>query len=138
MSDPTSRIQIGSDLPKKARVLSYKKARFRSGWPRIVTAKRISSTSKPVCIRIIWPGFWQNATSPLPVSHFQTRQPSSTDGPDLILQNQSGSNLVLADCQVRAKRIRSGRKPACKNHRVRFWTTLLSRSGLGANWIRHY
>ena len=32
------------------------------------------------------------------------------------MQNHPGSDLVLADCQVCAKRIRSGRKPVCKNH----------------------
>ena len=25
------------------------------------------------CTGITWPGFWQDATGPLPVSHFQTR-----------------------------------------------------------------
>ena len=33
-----------------------------------------------------------------PVSHFQTRFRSSTDVPDNIVQNQTGSDLVLADC----------------------------------------
>ena len=47
---------------------------------------------------IIWPGFWQDATGPLPFSHFQTRFRSSTDVPDNIVQNQPGSDLVLADC----------------------------------------
>ena len=50
------------------------------------------------CTGIIWPGFWQDATGPLPVSHFQTRFRSSTDVPDDIVQHQPGSNLVLADC----------------------------------------
>ena len=50
------------------------------------------------CAGIIRPGFWQDATGPLPVSHFQTRFRSSTDVPDKIVQNQPGSNLVLADC----------------------------------------
>ena len=50
------------------------------------------------CAGIIWPGFWQDATGPLPVSHFQTRFRSSTDVPDNIVQNQPGSDLVLADC----------------------------------------
>ena len=45
---------------------------------------------------IIGPGFWQNATHPLPVSHFQIRFHSS--GTDNIVQNQPGSDLVLADC----------------------------------------
>ena len=50
--------------------------------------------------RIIWPIFWQDATGLLPVSHFdfETRFHSSTDVPDNIVQNQPGSDLVLADC----------------------------------------
>ena len=47
---------------------------------------------------IIGPGFWQDAISPLPVSHFQTWFHSSTHIQDNIVQNQLGSNLVLADC----------------------------------------
>ena len=50
------------------------------------------------CAGIIWTGFWQDATSPLPVSHFQVRFRSSTDVPDNIVQNQPGSDLVLSDC----------------------------------------
>ena len=50
------------------------------------------------CAGIIWPGFWQDATGPLPVSHFQTRLHSSTDVVDNIIQNQPGADLVLADC----------------------------------------
>ena len=140
--DPICRIRLtaSKSVPFfQRRPGSYRTKRPGSdhGWPGIVTAKRIWSRSKPVCkkyrARLL-----QNATSPIPVSHFQTRLSSSTDGRDLILRNQSGSDLVLADCQVRAERIRSGSEPVCKNHRVRFWTTLVSRSGLGANWIRHY
>ena len=37
-------------------------------------------------------------TGPLPVSPFQARLRSSTDVPDRIVQNQPGSDLVLADC----------------------------------------
>ena len=50
------------------------------------------------CAGIIWPGFWQDTTGPLPVSHFQTRFRSSTDVPDNTVQNHPGSCLVLADC----------------------------------------
>ena len=50
------------------------------------------------CVGIIWPGFWQDTTSLLPVSEFQTQFRSSTDVPDNIVQNQPGSNLGLADC----------------------------------------
>ena len=39
------------------------------------------------CARIIWPGFWQDATGPLPVSHFETRFRSSRDVPDNTVQN---------------------------------------------------
>ena len=49
------------------------------------------------CAGIIGPGFWQNATGPQTVSHFQTRFRSSTDVPDNIVQNQPGFDLVLAD-----------------------------------------
>ena len=50
------------------------------------------------CAGIIWPSFWQDATGPLPISHFQTRFRPSTDAPDNIVQNQPGSVLVLAEC----------------------------------------
>ena len=50
------------------------------------------------CAGIIWTGFWQDATDPLPVSDFQTRLRSSTDVPDNTVQNQRGSDLVLAGC----------------------------------------
>ena len=50
------------------------------------------------CAGIIEPGFWQDAPNPLPVSHFQARLHPSTDVPGTIVQNQPGSNLVLADC----------------------------------------
>ena len=50
------------------------------------------------CVGIIWPGVWQDTTSLLPVSDFQTQFRSSTDVSDNIVQNQPGSNLGLADC----------------------------------------
>ena len=50
------------------------------------------------CAGIIGPGFWQGATGPLLVSHFQTRFRRSTDVPDNTVQNQPGSDSVLADC----------------------------------------
>ena len=46
----------------------------------------------------IGPGFWQDATGPLPVSLFETRFRSSSDVPDNTVHNQPGSDLVLADC----------------------------------------
>ena len=62
---------------------------IRSGWPGQCLAKCIWSGNKPVC---------RNLRGALPVSHFQTRFPSSTDVTDNIVQNQPGSDLVLADC----------------------------------------
>ena len=50
------------------------------------------------CAGIISPGFWQDATGPLPVSDFPTLFRSSTDVPDNTVQKQPGSGLVLADC----------------------------------------
>ena len=47
---------------------------------------------------ILGPGFWQDATGPLPVSHFETRFRSSADVPDNTVPCQPGSDLVLADC----------------------------------------
>ena len=74
--------------------------------------------------------FWQDTTGPLPVSNFQTRFRSSADVPDNILQNQPGSDFVLADCvRFWAKRIRSGSKPVSKNHPARSWPMPPFRSG---------
>ena len=39
------------------------------------------------CAGIIGPGFWEDATGPLPVFHFQTQSRSSTDAQDHIVQN---------------------------------------------------
>ena len=90
------------------------------------------------CTGILGPGFWKDATGPLPVSHFQTRFRSTTDVQDDIVQNQHGSDLVSGWlCQVLAKRIRSGTKPVCKDHPARFWPMLPSRCGPDANGIRH-
>ena len=47
------------------------------------------------CAGIIGPGFWQDATSPLPVFHFQARLQSSTDVPGDTMQNKPRSDLVL-------------------------------------------
>ena len=71
----------GSDLDGLVRV-----------WPKT------SGLEASRCAGIIGPGFWQDATGPLPVSHFETRFRSSADIPDNIKQNQRGSDLVLADC----------------------------------------
>ena len=50
------------------------------------------------CADITGPGFWQEPTGPLLVSHFQIQLHSSTDVLDNIIQNQPGANLVLVYC----------------------------------------
>ena len=65
----------GSDLEGLVRV-----------WPNSSGLK-----ASPVCGNRR-PGFWQDATGLLPVSHFQTRLRSSTDVPDNIMQNKPGSD----------------------------------------------
>ena len=119
VSDSICRIQLPASVSAlffQRRHGSYcaKLTRIRSGWASQVLTKRICW-----CAEIIRPSFWQDATSPLPVSHFQTWFHSSTDVPDNTEQNQPRSSLVLADC-------------------VRFWP---NRSGPEASWwakiIRH-
>ena len=97
MSDPTFRFRSSKDRP-------YHIVQNRPGsdldglvrvWPNGSGVPE--SGSKPVC-RNHGVRFWQNSTNPLPVSHFQTRLRFSTEGPDHIVQNQPGSDLVLADC----------------------------------------
>ena len=139
------RIYARSDFPHPIRFCSFKEGpdnivlnRPGSDLDGVVRVwPNPSGSEASRCARIIGPGFWQNATGPLPVSHFQTGLPSSTDGPEHSVQNQPGSGLVLADCQVLAVQIRSGSKPGCETHPARFWPTLPIRSGWDANRIRH-
>ena len=95
--------------------------------------KRIWSGSKPVCkSHRAW--LWQNATDPLPVSHFQDQyRRSSTDGPDHIEENQAGSDLVLADCVRFWPNVSGPETSRCAS----FWPMLPSQSGLDMNRIRH-
>ena len=79
--DRIAQNQPGSDLGGQVRV-----------WPNA------SGQEASRCAGIIGPGFWQDATGPLPVSHFQTRLSSSTDISDNTVQNKPRSDLVLADC----------------------------------------
>ena len=97
--DPTSRIHFSSVFPKKRRIILCKTDpdpiwMAWSGLGQINTSGLEASR----CAGIIWPGFWQDSTGPLPVSQFQTRFRSSTDVPDNTVQNQPGSDLFLADC----------------------------------------
>ena len=77
--DPTVQSRPGSDLDGLVRVW-LNSSGLETGW----------------WAGIFGPGFWQDATGPLPVSHFQNRFRSSTDVPDNTEQNQPGSDLVLA------------------------------------------
>ena len=49
------------------------------------------------CAGIIGPGFWQDATGPLPVSPLSDSVAFFHKSPDHIVQNRPRSNLVLAD-----------------------------------------
>ena len=137
MPDTTSRIRFCSAFLKKAWIILCK----TDPDPIWMVLSKFGQTSGPEasrCAGIIGSGFWQNATSPLPVSQFQTRFRSSTDVPDNTVQNQPGSDLVPADCvRFWPKRIRSGSNPVCKNRPARFWPMLPSRSGPDTNRIRH-
>ena len=101
--------------------------RIRSGWPHQVLAKRIWSGSKPVC-KNRRAQFWQNANGPPPVSHFQTRLHSFTDGPDHIVQNQPGSDWVLADCVGLGQTDPVRKQAGLQNHWACFWPALPSPS----------
>ena len=104
-----------------------KPAQMQSGRPGQVLAKGILSRSKPLCTNH-WAQFWQNAPCLLSDSHFQTRLCSSTDDPDHMVQNQPGSDLVLAN-SVRFGPNGSGLET---NRPV-----LLSQPGSDVNWIWH-
>ena len=103
-----------------------------------------------------WSGFGQ--------THLAWKQAGvqKSSGPDLVERNRNATSFSLSDsaaffhrrsgsycakpasiqygsgwlCQVLAKRIRSGSKPVCLNHRARFWPTPPSRSGSDANSMR--
>ena len=108
MPDRTSRIRFSSVFPKKAWIIIIVQNRPGSYVDSLVRVwPNASGVEASWCAGIIGPGFWQDSTDPLPVSHFQTRFRSSTDILDNTVQNQSGCDLVLADC-VRFKPNGSG------------------------------
>ena len=136
--DPTSRISFSSAFPKEGmdHIVQNRPGSDLDGLVRVWP--KTSGLEALWCARIIGPGFRQDATGPLPVSHFQTRFRSSTDVLDNIVQNQPTADLVLADCaRFLATRIRSGSKPVCNTHPTRLWPMLHSRSGPDATRIRH-
>ena len=95
MPDPTSRIRFISVFPIEG---VDHIVQNRPGSDLVRVWLNTSGLEASQCAGIIWPGFWQDASGPLPVSHFQTRFRSSTDVPDNTVQNQPGSDFVLADC----------------------------------------
>ena len=130
-------VYAGSDFPRLFQLSFPKNVQNRPGSDLDVLVRvwpNTSSLEASRCAGIIGPGFWQDATGPLPVSHFQTRFRSSTDVPDNPARIRFSSGRLF---QVLAKRIRSGSKPMCKNHPARFWPMLPSRSGPDTNRIRH-
>ena len=94
MQDPTSRIRFSSIFPKKTWITLCKTDLdgLVRVWPDVSGLEASRGGG------IIWPGFWQDATGLLLVSHFQTRLRSSTDVPDNSIQNHPRAGLVLADC----------------------------------------
>ena len=115
MPDPTSRVRFSSVFPKKAWIILCT-TDLDLIWVAWSGFGQTQLVRKQASAGIIWPGFCQDATGQKPVSDFWTRFRSSTEDPDNIVQNQPGSDLVLADC-------------------VRFWP---SRSGPEASrWARN-
>ena len=77
-------IQFHSSKEGPDRIVK-KLTRIQSGWPGEALAKQIWSGSKTVC-QNHQACFWQNATSLIPVSHFQTQLHSSAVGQNHIVQ----------------------------------------------------
>ena len=108
-------------LQRRPRSCCAELIRVWSGWPGQVLGKHIWSRSKPVCknhrAQVLAEHNWPTTGFPLSdLLAFFNRWPGT------YCAKLPGSNLVLADCVMFfAKRIRSGGKPVCKNHRARFW-----------------
>ena len=102
-SDPPHQFQFRFSKEVMGHTVQNRPSSYLEGLVRVWPNRSGPEASR--CAGITWPGFWQDATGPLPVS--QTRSPSSTDVADNITQNQPGSDLVLADC-ARFKPNRSG------------------------------
>jgi len=90
------------------------------------------------CAGTIGPGFWEDATGPLPVFSLSDSVAIIHSRPGLYCEKPARIRFSSGRlCQVLAKRIRFGGNPVCKNHPVRFRPKLPSRSGPDANRIRH-
>ena len=89
------------------------------------------------CAGNIGPGFWQDATGPLPVSDFQTRFRSSTDVSIILCKTRPDPISFWLIVSGLPKGSGPEAKPVCRNHPARFWPMLPGRSGPDANRIRH-
>ena len=103
------------------------------------------------CAGIFWPSFWQDATSPLPISHFQTRffhrRPGSAPAPQTsptlcktsptLCKTSPDSIWFWLTVSGFSQTDPSGNKSVCKDPMACFWPRLPSRSGSDANRIRH-
>ena len=121
MLDLTASIRFSSVLPKKAWII-LRKSSTDLIWMAWSGFGQTHLVWKQASAGIRGPGFWQDATGPLPVSNFWTQFCLSTDDPDNIVQKPAQIRFSSGClCQVLAKRIRSGSQLVCKNHPTRFW-----------------
>ena len=135
-------VYVGSDFPHPFQFCFSKKrmdhiAQNRPGsdlnglvrvWPNA------SGLEASRCARIIRPGSGRTQPARYQFPTFRLGSVLPQTSRIILMQNQPGSDLVLADC-VRFWPNRSGPevKPVCKNHPARFWPMLPSRSGPDAN-----
>ena len=134
MAHPTSRIRFSSVFSKEGmdHIVQIRPGSDLDGMVRVWP--NTSGLEASRCAGIIGPGFWQDATGPLPIFPFSNLVRSSTDVPDNIVQKQRGSDPVLADC-VRFWPNGSGPEASRCARIIR--PMLPSRSGPDANRIRH-
>ena len=96
--------------------------------------------AKPIwsgrCTAIIGPGFWEEATGPLPASLFQTRLRFSQTALIILRKTSPDPIYFRLTLSGMAKWIGSRSWPVCKNHQGCFRPTLPNRSGPDLNRIR--
>ena len=98
MPDPTSRIRFGSVIPKKAWIKLCKTGPDPM-WMAWSGFRQTHSVRKQAGVQESWvPVSGRTRPARYQFPHFQTRLRSPADIPDNIVQNQPGSDLVLADC----------------------------------------
>ena len=98
-------VYAGSDFSHPFQLRFFQKGidHIVQNWPRsdldglVRVWPNASGLEANRCTGVIGPGFWQDATSPLPLVQFQTRLRSSANSLDHTVQNQPGSDWVLAD-----------------------------------------